>query len=368
MDKIVIQGGAQLSGEVNVSGAKNSALPLMFATLLCEGRHTLRNVPQLKDIDSTATLLEHLGCKVARIDGRTVSIDVPARVLSNAPYEIVRKMRASVLCLGPLLARYGEAQASLPGGCAIGTRPIDQHLDGFKNLGAEVELTEGIVNVRAKSLVGSRIVFDGVTVGGTENVLMASVYASGETIIENAAKEPEIVDLADFLNKMGARIIGAGTSIIRVQGVTKLYPAEHTVIPDRIEASTLIIAGAISKGHVVVKNCVPDHFDALTSKLKECGFKIQSDNQTVEIQALKEWRSSDITTAPFPGFATDCQAQFMALMTQAIGTSVISETIFENRFMHVPELSRLGADITPRSRVARNSRQTKRSPGNGYRS
>lgn len=351
MDKMAIIGGTRLNGEVSVSGAKNSALPLFFSTLLAEGKHVFHNVPLLKDIESATQLLSELGNSVER-KGQTLIIEIRQPKTLEAHYDLVRKMRASILCLGPLLTKHGEAQVSMPGGCAIGTRPIDQHIDGLRALGAEVTLEQGYVHAKAKRLTGATVVFDGVTVGGTENVLMAATLAQGTTTIENAAKEPEIVDLADYLNKMGAKISGAGTSVITVQGVEKLRPAEHHIIADRIEAGTLLIAGAITGGTVTVKNCVPEHIEGLVLKMRESGFKIQQEATSLHVEALKEWKGVDIATAPFPGFATDLQAQYMALMTVAHGTSIITENIFENRFMHVPELCRLNADIVAKTRVA----------------
>ncbi len=351
MDKIVVNGGKKLHGKVRNSGAKNSSLPLLFATLLADGEHVFENVPALKDIDSTIMLLEMLGAAVKR-DGDKVIVNSKSSDISEATYDVVRKMRASILCLGPLVAKRQMARVSLPGGCAIGTRPIDIHLEGMKALGAEVEVTGGYVEASCNQLKGASILFDSPTVGGTENIMMAASLAEGKTIIENAAKEPEIVDLAEYLNKMGAKIHGAGSSIITIQGVNKLKPAHHRVVPDRIEAGTLLIAGAITGGEVTVTDCNPNHIDALIQKLKESGFRITSSNNSVTIQECNEWGGVDITTAPHPGFATDLQAQFMALMTVASGVSVITETIFENRFMHVQELMRLGADITPKSRVA----------------
>lgn len=351
MDKFVIQGGVQLNGQVATSGAKNSVLPLMFATLLVDGEHILHNVPRLQDVDSAGTLLEALNTQVFR-EGSSLRLNVGPSPSFEAHYDIVRKMRASILCLGPLLARYGRAVVSMPGGCAIGTRPIDQHLDALQALGAEIRTEGGYVHASAKRLIGANIVFDGVTVGGTENALMAAVLAEGTTTIENAAKEPEIVDLADFLTKMGARIRGAGTSVIEVQGVDKLRPAEHTVIPDRIEAGTLLIAGAITGGEVTVTNCRPRHIDALIAKMRDMEMKVEQDETSVTVFPHKGFKCVDVATAPYPGFATDLQAQCMALMTQGVGTSVVSETIFENRFMHVQELIRLNAKIVPKTRVA----------------
>jgi UDP-N-acetylglucosamine 1-carboxyvinyltransferase len=351
MDKMLVRGGRQLHGEVETSGAKNSALKLLFATLLAEGKHTFHNVPELKDIESSSELLQSLNCKVVR-DGKTLTVVSKTPDTFEAHYDLVRKMRASILCLGPLLTRYGQAQVSLPGGCAIGSRPINLHLEGLKAMGAEIDLREGYVHAEAKRLKGANILFEFATVGGTENILMAATLADGVTTIENAAKEPEIVDLANYLNKMGAKIEGAGTSIIRVTGVDKLRPAEHTVIADRIEAGTLLIAGAITGGEVTVKKCVPEHLEALIHKLRESGFTIDTERTSMTVRRCSSWKGVDITTAPHPAFPTDLQAQFMALSCVAEGTSVITETVFENRFMHIQELQRLGADITPKTRVA----------------
>lgn len=351
MDSMVIKGGAQLNGEVKTSGSKNSALPLMFATLLAEGTHRFFNVPDLKDIRSACELLNLLGCKTEYVD-HTLTIHVNQLKRFEAHYDVVRKMRASILCLGPLLAKYGQAQVSLPGGCAIGTRPINLHLEAMKALGTDISLEQGYVLAKTNGLKGDTILLETPSVGATENVLMAASLSEGRTIIENAAKEPEVIDLAEYLNKMGAKISGAGNSIITVDGVSKLHPAEHRVIADRIEAGTLLIAGAITGGELTVTDCRPEDLDALVKKLKEAGLKISIEDSSVTIAANSGVQAVDITTAPHPGFPTDLQAQFMALMTQADGTSVISETIFENRFMHVQELHRLNAEITPKSRVA----------------
>jgi UDP-N-acetylglucosamine 1-carboxyvinyltransferase len=351
MDKMVVMGGGPLYGKVSTSGAKNAALPILFSTLLAEGEHVFYNVPRLKDIESTAALLASLGCETF---WREDSFHVKVSRLSSfeASYDLVRKMRASFLCMGPLLAKYGEAVVSQPGGCAIGSRPIDLHLEGFKALGAEVTQKEGYVHAQAKKLKGSTFLFEAVTVGGTENVMMAAVLADGRTILENAAKEPEIVDLAEYLIKMGAKISGHGTSVILIEGVESLRPAEHSIMPDRIEAGTLLIAGAITKGEVTVEKCIPAHLEALILKMRESGFKVETTDKSMTVMKASGWESVDITTAPHPLFPTDLQAQFMALMTVASGTSVITETVFENRFMHVQELIRLGADITPKTRVA----------------
>lgn len=351
MDRMAVSGGHVLNGHVKASGAKNSALKLLFSTILAEGTHQFKNVPELKDIESTAALLESLGIQCER---RGEDFFVHSKKLNSlqASYELVRKMRASILCLGPMLTKYGEAVVSLPGGCAIGSRPIDLHLDGMRALGAEIELKEGFVHAKAKRLKGATFLFENVTVGGTENMMMAAALAEGVTILENAAKEPEIVDLADYMIKMGAKITGHGTSIMKIEGVEKLKPAVHSVMPDRIEAGTLLIAGAITGGEVTVEKCVPAHLDALLFKLKEAGFKVSQTDTTMTVERTKSWEAVDITTSPYPQFPTDLQAQFMALMTIANGTSIISETVFENRFMHVQELMRLGADITPKTRVA----------------
>ncbi len=355
MDRMRIHGGRSLKGSVKTSGAKNSALKLLFASLLAEGRHTFHNVPELKDVESSAELLGSLNCKVQR-KGKTIIVDVKAPDSFEAHYDLVRKMRASILCLGPLLAKYGQAQVSLPGGCAIGSRPINLHLEGMKAMGAEIDLRSGYVHASvptpSKRLKGTNILFEFATVGGTENIMMAATLAEGVTVIENAAKEPEIVDLANYLKKMGAKIDGAGTSIIRIEGVEKLTPAEHTVIPDRIEAGTLLIAAAIAGGDVTVQDCVPEHLEALIFKLREAGFQIETAPTSMRIRSTGGSKCVDVTTAPHPGFPTDLQAQFMALMCVSEGVSVITETVFENRFMHVTELHRLGADITPKSRVA----------------
>lgn len=351
MDKMVVVGNGPLHGTVSTSGAKNAALPILFSTLLAEGEHVFTNVPKLKDIESTAALLESLGCET-RWDGDKFRVKVSRLQSYEASYDLVRKMRASFLCMGPLLAKYGEAVVSQPGGCAIGSRPIDLHLEGFKALGAEITQKEGYVHAAAPRLQGSSFLFETVTVGGTENVMMAATLAQGRTILENAAKEPEIVDLAEYLIKMGAKISGHGTSVITIDGVEKLHPAEHSIMPDRIEAGTLLIAGAITKGEVTVQKCVPAHLEALILKMRESGFKIETTKDSMTIFKSESWDAVDITTAPHPLFPTDLQAQFMALMTVANGTSVITETVFENRFMHVQELIRLGADITPKTRVA----------------
>jgi len=351
MDVMIIKGGKPLNGSVATSGAKNAALPLLFASLLAEGEHSFKNVPYLNDIDSTELLLNHLNCQTYR-DGEWFKVLVKKPESIVAPYDIVRKMRASILCLGPLLARYGEAKVSLPGGCAIGSRPINLHIEPLRQMGAEIEIENGYVIAKANRLVGDRIVFDFATVGGTENIMMAACLCQGETILENVAKEPEIVDLAVCLRGMGAKIEGEGSSVITIEGVDELKPANHRVIPDRIEAGTLLIAGAITGGDVKVTNCVPQDIDSLINKLVDCGFDIETGSDWVRVRPCAQWTAVDVDTAPHPGFPTDLQAQFMALMTQAKGTSVITERIFENRFMHVQELARMGANITPKSQVS----------------
>jgi UDP-N-acetylglucosamine 1-carboxyvinyltransferase len=308
-------------------------------------------VPALRDIDSTELLLTALNCDVER-EGNTMQVVVRPPVTPEASYDLVRKMRASILCLGPLLARYGEARVSLPGGCAIGSRPIDLHVDTMRRLGARIDIEEGYVVARADRLRGDRILFEKLTVGGTENALMAASLAKGTTMIENAAKEPEVVDLARYLKSMGAKIEGEGTSVVTIEGVDELVPGRHTIVADRIEAGTLLLAGAITGGDVTVDTCEPEHLRSLIEHLVACGFDVTSDKSSISIGACDSWKAIDISTAPYPGFPTDLQAQFMALMTQAVGTSVITEGIFENRFMHVQELVRLGADISPMSQVA----------------
>jgi UDP-N-acetylglucosamine 1-carboxyvinyltransferase len=351
LDSIIVKGGRTLGGRVATSGAKNAALPVLLSSLLADGTHSFERVPLLRDIDSTRELLEALGCKFER-DGTKVTVTTSPPTKKVAPYDLVRKMRASILCLGPLLARYGEARVSLPGGCAIGSRPIDLHVDTMQKLGAQIEIDAGYVIAKAKRLKGARILFEKLTVGGTENALMAAVLAKGTTVIENAAKEPEVVDLATYLKTMGAKIDGEGTSVITIDGVDELTPGKHTIVADRIEAGTLLIAGAITGGEVEVYDCVPSHLEALTDNMQECGFPITSTASSITVGKTERWGATDISTSPYRGFPTDLQAQFMALMTQADGTSVITEGIFENRFMHVQELVRLGADITPMTQVA----------------
>ena len=353
MDKFRIAGGKALSGRIQISGAKNSALPCIAAALLTPETVTLHNLPYARDIITMRRLLEDLGCEVLMPELRTLKISSAAVDVFEAPYELVKTMRASVLALGPLLARFGEARVSLPGGCAIGQRPIDLHLMGFEKLGATVSIDGGDVVARAKRLQGRDIYFDKVTVTGTENLMMAASLADGVTILNNAAREPEIVDLAELLNKMGARIEGAGLSTIRIEGVERLEGAEHTIIPDRIETGTFVVAAAITGGQLEIVNCNPQHLTAALDKLEETGVRIDRPNAfSIRVTAGDRLRSSDVTTLAHPGFPTDMQAQYMALMTLAQGTSVITETIFENRFMHAAELLRMGARIRLNGRQA----------------
>jgi UDP-N-acetylglucosamine 1-carboxyvinyltransferase len=344
MDKIVVEGGRQLNGEVKISGAKNAALPVLVAALLTDGWNTFENVPDLQDIDSTRQLLVHLGATVER-SGETVRINAAGLNNPEAPYDIVRKMRASILVLGPLVARLKRARVSLPGGCAIGARPINLHLKGLSALGAAIDLDHGYVEAKAERLTGADIYFDIPTVTGTENLMMTAVLAHGTTVLRNAAREPEIVALADVLTGMGARIEGAGTSIVTIRGVDALHPTTFTVIPDRIEAGTFMVAAALTRGQVTLRGCEPAHLEACIDKLKLAGAKISVGEKGLTIAGGDAFNSVDVRTQPYPGFPTDMQAQFMVLMSVANGLSVISETIFENRFIHVSELRRMGADI-----------------------
>ncbi|HAF12740.1 MAG TPA: UDP-N-acetylglucosamine 1-carboxyvinyltransferase [Blastocatellia bacterium] len=356
MEKFRIVGGRALSGRVSISGAKNSALPCMAAALLSSETVTLHNLPYVRDIITQRRLLEDIGATVLTPELRTHKITASHIELFEAPYELVRTMRASVLALGPLLARFGKAKVSLPGGCAIGTRPIDLHLAAFTQLGAEVKLEAGNVIARAPKagrLIGREIHFDKVTVTGTENLMMAATLAHGLTVLNNAACEPEITDLAELLNKMGARVRGAGTKRIEIEGVEALGGAEHTIIPDRIETGTFIAAAAITKGDLEIKDCQPQHLASVIDKLREVGVEIEEINpSTLHVCCPKTLTARDVTTEPYPEFPTDMQAQYMALMTQAEGSAVIEETVFENRFMHASELQRMGAHISIDGRSA----------------
>jgi UDP-N-acetylglucosamine 1-carboxyvinyltransferase len=350
VDKFRITGGRPLQGRVSISGAKNSALPCMAAAVLSAETVTLHNLPYVKDIITQRRLLEDIGATVLTPELRTHKITASHIELFEAPYELVRTMRASVLALGPLLARFGKAKVSLPGGCAIGTRPIDLHLAAFEKLGAEVRLEAGNVIARSPKggrLVGGEIHFDKVTVTGTENLMMAATLASGVTILHNAACEPEISDLAELLNKMGARVRGAGTRQMEIEGVEELGGAEHTIIPDRIETGTFIAAAAITKGDLEIKDCEPLHLASVIDRFREAGVEIEELNpSTLRVRVLQTLTAKDVRTEPYPKFPTDMQAQYMALMTQAEGRAVIEETVFENRFMHGSELQRMGARIS----------------------
>ncbi|WP_373500215.1 UDP-N-acetylglucosamine 1-carboxyvinyltransferase [Desulfococcus sp.] len=345
MDKIIVEGGRALKGEVAISGAKNAALPILTTSLLTEGRNTYHNVPNLKDVESIKELLAYL-CADVDTEGSTVHIKAAGLCKSEAPYDLVRKMRASILVLGPLLARVGKARVSLPGGCAIGARPINLHLKGLAKLGASITLEHGYVEASADRLVGDDIYFDMPTVTGTENLMMAAVLAKGTTVLRNVAREPEIIALADVLSRMGADIEGAGSSVITINGVAGLNPVEVTVIPDRIEAGTFMAAAALTRGDVTLHQCEPEHLRAVIDKLAQVGAEVTIHGRSVRVKGPEEIASVDIKTLPYPGFPTDMQAQFMVLMSVARGLSLFTETIFENRYIHVSELRRLGADIT----------------------
>ncbi|QUH19085.1 UDP-N-acetylglucosamine 1-carboxyvinyltransferase [Alkaliphilus sp. B6464] len=352
MSKIIVQKSRPLQGTVRVSGAKNAVLPILAATLLSTEKCVLEEVPALRDVDVICEVLSSLGADVKRLERDKIEVMAHDIDEIEAPYELVRKMRASFLVMGPLLARMGKARISMPGGCAIGTRPIDLHLKGFKALGAEITIGYGFVEATAERLIGSKIYLDFPSVGATENIMMAAVLAEGQTVIENAAEEPEITDLANFLNKMGADIKGAGTDTIKINGVEKLGGAVHSVIPDRIEAGTYMIAAAITGGNVLVDNVVPDHLKPVIAKLKECNIEVMEEGNGIRVIGKNRPKAVDIKTMPYPGFPTDMQSQFMALMSVADGTSIVIETVFENRFMHVSELKRMGADIKIEGRSA----------------
>jgi len=356
MDKFLIEGGRPLEGRVQISGAKNAALPAMAAALLTDQRVVLHNVPRVRDIGTLRSLLEELGVDSSvRHEEHGNRVEIEARQLLNpvAPYEMVKQMRASVLVLGPLLARFGHARVSLPGGCSIGARPINLHIKGLEKLGAKIKIDHGYVEARTEGLKGADFYFDTVSVTGTENLMMAAALAAGETTLENSAREPEVVDLADLLNKMGASIEGAGTHKIHIRGVARLRGADHTIIPDRIEAGTFLVAAAITGGHLIVERGEPAHLTAVMAKLSEVGIQVsQPAPNEMEARCGATLHSADMVTQEYPGFATDMQAQYMALATQAEGSSVITETIFENRFLHALEIARMGADITVNGRRA----------------
>lgn len=344
MDKILIQGGTPLKGRVRISGAKNAALPIIAACLLCEGKHALRGVPHLKDILTIQEIMSGMGAEF--LSGRhELTVDTSNLREGEAPYELVRTMRASILLLGPLLARLGRARISLPGGCAIGARPVNLHLKALSAMGADMHLDRGYINARADRLRGAQIFFDLPTVTGTENIMMAAVLAEGRTVLKNAACEPEVSDLSNMLRKMGGRIEGDGTDTIVIDGVRDLHPTTHTVIPDRIEAGTFMIATAMTGGDVLIMGSRPEHLSAVTQKLRSVGATLEPSDEGIRVRGPATRQSVDIKTMPFPGFPTDLQAQFMALMSVANGVSLINETVFENRFIHVSELKRMGADI-----------------------
>ena len=346
MDRLQIQGGVALEGEVRISGAKNASLPILAATLLASEPVTVGNVPHLQDVTTMIELLGQMGVTIMVDERMRVEVDATSLNRTVAPYELVKTMRASILVLGPLLSRFGQADVSLPGGCAIGPRPVNIHVAGLQAMGADISIENGDIRARASRLKGVRLVLDTVTVTGTENLMMAAVLADGETMLENAAREPEVVDLANFLNAMGAKVRGAGTDKIIIEGVTKLHSAEYNVLPDRIETGTYLIAGAITGGHVRISNTRPEHLDAVLAKLEQAGATLKIGSDWVELDMRgRRPKSVDVRTAPYPAFPTDMQAQFAALNTVADGVGTIIETIFENRFMHMLEMRRMGAEI-----------------------
>ena len=346
MDKLLITGGQTLSGDVRISGAKNAALPILAATLLAGEPVTVGNVPHLQDVTTTIRLLGHMGAQITVDDRMQVEVDASRITSYEAPYELVKTMRASILVLGPTLSRFGKAIVSLPGGCAIGARPVNFHIEGMKAMGAEIEVRNGFIHAKADRLRGARIVMEMVTVTGTENLMMAAVLADGETVIENAAREPEVTDLANFLNAMGARIRGAGSDTITIEGVDALGGASYNVMPDRIETGTFLVAAAVTRGSVRARDTDPKALDAVLAKLRDAGAKIETGDDWISLDMQgKRPRAVDVHTDPYPAFPTDMQAQFCALNAVAEGVGVVTETVFENRFMHVPELQRMGADI-----------------------
>jgi len=345
LDKIIIEGGTPLVGQVTISGAKNAVLPVLAATLLTQGKNEILEVPRVRDVKTMVDLVQDLGAEVDQHNGSRIVLDTSGVHKTEARYDLVSTMRASCLVLGPLLARLGEARVSLPGGCAIGARPIDLHIKGLEALGAVIKLEEGYIHGTAKNLKGAHHYFDLVTVTGTMNVMMAATLAEGETVLENCAREPEVSFLAQVLNRSGAKIEGAGSDTITIQGVTSLRPIECSIFPDRIEAATYMIAGAITGGEVEVLNCLPDELEPIVLKLREAGVDVAVNERSVKVRSHSPLTPVNIRTHPYPGFPTDVQAQFMALMVLAQGQSVITETVFENRFMHVAELRRMGAEI-----------------------
>ncbi|MGH7987822.1 MAG: UDP-N-acetylglucosamine 1-carboxyvinyltransferase [Candidatus Binataceae bacterium] len=352
MDKIIIHGGARLCGDVTLSGSKNATLPIMMATLLSDEPVIIQNVPRLRDVATALALLAGLGVEARWHDDHALYLHARAITSHEAPYELVKTMRASFVVLGPLLARGGRARVSTPGGCAIGARPVNLHIAGIRALGARIQFRHGYVEARADRLIGSRIWLDTPSVGATENIMMAAVCARGRTVIENAAREPEVQDLAGMLGAMGARLAGAGTHVIEIEGVERLHGAEHRIIPDRIEAGSFMAAAAITGGDLTITNAPLDHLDAVVTKLRECGAEVTPSDGGVRVSRAGVLKPVELRTLPYPGFPTDLQAQMMALLTQASGTSVITETIFENRFMHAQELLRMGADIVMKGPTA----------------
>lgn len=346
MEKIIVRGGHQLKGTVKVEGAKNAVLPVIAASLIAsEGKSVIKDVPELADVYTINQVLSNMNADV-HFENNTVTVDASNQLTTEAPFEYVRKMRASVLVLGPLLARYGHANVAMPGGCAIGSRPIDLHLKGFEAMGAEVHVGNGFVEAHVKGrLKGAKIYLDMPSVGATENIMMAAALADGKTVLENCAKEPEIVDLANYLNKMGAKIVGAGTETIRIEGMEKLYGVEHSIIPDRVEAGTFMVAAAITGGNILIENAESEHLRSVISKLEEMNVSVKEEKNGLRVIGPKQLKATDIKTLPHPGFPTDMQSQMMALMLCAEGTSVITETVFENRFMHVEEFRRMNAKM-----------------------
>jgi UDP-N-acetylglucosamine 1-carboxyvinyltransferase len=351
LDKFIIHGDKKLSGTVEISGSKNAALPIMVATLLAPGKYTIHNVPRLRDVRTMAHLLRIIGAKI-EFENHSLVIDTMRADFPEAPYELVKTMRASVYVLGPLLARFGRARVSLPGGCAWGPRPVDLHMKGMEKLGAKLELDQGYIVARTSQLKGNHIHFDTSSVGATGNVMMAAVLASGITTIENAAMEPEIIDLGNFLKSMGARIEGLGTSKIQIEGVPGLRPGDYSIIPDRIETGTFLIAGLLTDGKIKLKNCQPDHLTEVLEKLQETGAYLKFNQDSIEIEGADQIKPVNVTTSIYPGFPTDLQAQWIALMSRADGSSIVTDTIFTDRFTHVPELNRLGAKIVVKNNSA----------------
>jgi len=353
MDKLIISGGTRLEGEIRISGAKNAALPIIMGTLLVNEPVKICNIPHLNDITTTMELLGRMGVSITMDERMSVEVDASTISKYIAPYELVKTMRASILVLGPLLARHGYAEVSLPGGCAIGSRPVNLHIHGLELMGADIVVKNGYIKAKAKRLKGAKIVFDIITVTGTENLMMAATLAEGTTILENAAREPEVVDLAKFLNEMGAKISGIGTDVITIEGVENLHGTTYRVLPDRIETGTFMVAAAVTGGRVKLKDTDPKHLDAVTVKLEEAGACITTGDDWIEVDMKgKRAKAIDIRTAPYPAFPTDMQAQFSVLNTLAEGTATITETVFENRFMHVQELQRMGANIELKGNTA----------------